>query len=356
MAPLVLEISKYRELQSIVAVTAQHREMLDQVLDIFGLLPDYDLNLMRAGQTLTGITTGTLTGLESIFQELRPDMVLVHGDTTTTMAAALAAFYQQIPVGHVEAGLRTGNIYSPFPEEMNRCIVSRIAALHFAPTPANAANLSAEGIKKGIYVTGNTVIDALHMMVRDDYQFISPELAGLALDNYRTVLLTAHRRENFGQPFRQIFRAVRRIADKYEDVQFIYPVHLNPKVQEPACRILGSHPRIHLIAPLEVSDMHNLMKHCYMVMTDSGGLQEEAPALGKPVLVLRSETERPEAVEAGTVRIAGTAEEAVFQAAANLLDDAQTYKMMAQAVNPYGDGQASRRICRAILQHWDLEN
>lgn len=348
MAPLVLELQKRADIQSICCVTAQHREMLDAVLEIFRLTPDYDLNIMEPRQTLSTITTKCLLGMEGVLEQAGPDLVLVHGDTSTTFAGALAAFYRQIPVGHVEAGLRTWDKYSPFPEEMNRKLVGDIADLHFCPTPANRENLAREGITDGVFVTGNTVIDALKTTVRPDYQFATQALNGLDYTGKRIILVTCHRRENYGQPMANIMTALRRIADAFPDVELVYPVHLSPVVREAAGKYLSGHPRIHLIDPLSADEMHNLMARAYLVMTDSGGLQEEAPALGRPVLVLRRETERPEAVKAGTVKLAGTEEEEIFSLASELLHDERAYHAMAHAVNPYGDGQACRRIADAI--------
>ena len=348
MAPLVLELQSRQGIQPICCVTAQHREMLDAVLEIFRLKPDYDLNIMEPRQTLSTITTKCLLGMEGVLEEAKPDLVLVHGDTSTTFAGALAAFYRQIPVGHVEAGLRTWDKYSPFPEEMNRKLVGDIADLHFCPTPANRENLAREGITDGVFVTGNTVIDALKTTVRTDYSFATQALNSLDYTGKRIILVTCHRRENYGQPMANIMTALRRIADAFPDVELIYPVHLSPVVREAAGKYLSGHPRIHLIDPLSADEMHNLMARAYLVMTDSGGLQEEAPALGRPVLVLRRETERPEAVRAGTVRLAGTEEEEIFSLASELLHDERAYHAMAHAVNPYGDGQACRRIADAI--------
>ena len=348
MAPLVLELQKRADIQSICCVTAQHREMLDAVLEIFRLTPDYDLNIMEPRQTLSTITTKCLLGMEGVLEEAKPDLVLVHGDTSTTFAGALAAFYHQIPVGHVEAGLRTWDKYSPFPEEMNRKLVGDIADLHFCPTPANRENLAREGITDGVFVTGNTVIDALKTTVRPDYQFATQALNSLDYAGKRIILVTCHRRENYGQPMANIMTALRRLADAFPDVELVYPVHLSPVVREAAGKYLSGHPRIHLIDPLSADEMHNLMARAYLVMTDSGGLQEEAPALGRPVLVLRRETERPEAVQAGTVKLAGTEEEEIFSLASELLSDEKAYHAMAHAVNPYGDGQACRRIADAI--------
>ena len=350
MAPLVKKLEECAKIQSTVCVTAQHRQMLDQVLEIFNIAPDYDLNIMQDRQTLADITTRALNGLYEVIGKVSPDIVLVHGDTTTTFAASLAAFYLKIRVGHVEAGLRTHDKYYPYPEEMNRKLTAAIADLHFAPTPSNRDNLVREGISPDrIYVTGNTVIDALSTTVSRDYVFDDPFLKGFSFEGKRVIAMTAHRRENIGRPFEEIFSAVRRIADEYPDIHIIYPVHLNPLVGETAESILGNHPRISLINPLNVLDMHNLMARSYIVLTDSGGLQEEAPALGKPVLVLRNETERPEAVRAGTVRLAGTGYDGVYRAVKELLDREDVYSMMARAVNPYGDGNASRRIVGGLL-------
>lgn len=349
MAPLVKALDKAEGITSLVCVTAQHRQMLDSVLTQFDITPDDDLDLMCAGQTLTSITTGVLTGMEKVLAARKPDIVLVHGDTTTSAAAALAAFYQQIPVGHVEAGLRSWDRYSPFPEEMNRLLTGRIATLHFAPTDHSRDNLAREGITQGVHVVGNTVIDALRMMVRDDYTFESPQLRRLKLDKGRWVVLTCHRRENLGQPMQQIFRSVKRLVQTHPDVHVVYPVHPNPTVVDTAYSMLGDVARVHLVAPLCVEDMHNLMRRCMLVMTDSGGLQEEAPALGKPVVVLRTETERPEVVEAGLALLAGVEEESVFRAGSSLLDDADLYHAMSHAINPYGDGHTARRIVE-ILQ------
>ena len=350
MAPLVKELEKREEIESIVCVTAQHRQMLDQVLERFSITPRYDLNIMQQRQTLSSITTRALTGLEEVMNEAKPDIVLVHGDTSTTFAGALAAFYCKIQVGHVEAGLRTYDKYSPYPEEMNRKLTTALTDLYFAPTKNNRENLLKELVEEDkIFVTGNTVIDAVRHTVTEDYEFQTEALKEIDFSKGRTILLTAHRRENLGQPLLQILSAVKRISDDHPDVQVIYPMHLNPAVREPAQSILGGHDRIHLIDPVDVEELHNLMNRCYLVMTDSGGLQEEAPSLGKPVLVLRSETERPEAVYAGTVKIAGTDEETIYQMAHELLTEQTAYDAMSRAVNPYGDGQASKRIVDAIL-------
>lgn len=355
MAPLVKALDKNPNIESSVCVTAQHREMLDQVLEIFRIRPDYDLNIMQEKQTLVDITTRALEGLYDVFSRTSPDIVLVHGDTTTTFVASLAAFYLKIRVGHVEAGLRTHDKYFPYPEEMNRKLTAAIADLHFAPTVSNRNNLIKEGISADrIYVTGNTVIDALTTTVADDFVFGDPFLKEFDFEGKRVIAMTAHRRENIGRPFEEIFSAVRRVADEYPDVHIIYPVHLNPLVSEPANRILGGHPRIHLINPVNVQEMHNLIARSYLVLTDSGGLQEEAPSLGKPVLVLRNETERPEAVQAGTVRLAGTSNEKVYQAVKELLDREDVYAKMARAVNPYGDGKASERIVQGLLHSFGI--
>ena len=352
MAPLALELSRHPELEAVCCVTAQHREMLDSVLDIFGLKPDYDLNVMEPRQTLSTIAAKCLNGMDGVLEQARPDLVLVHGDTSTTFAGALAAFYHKIPVGHVEAGLRTYDKWSPYPEEINRKLVGDIADLHFCPTVANRDNLARENITKGVFLTGNTVIDALQTTVVKDFTFGSDVLNDLDYVNRKVILVTCHRRENYGQPMANIMTALRRVADAFPETELVYPVHLSPVVQEAANKYLNNHPRIHLTAPLDVREMHNLMARCHLVMTDSGGLQEEAPALGKPVLVLRKETERPEAVAAGTVRLAGVEEEVIFQMASQLLSDRAEYGKMAHAVNPYGDGHACRRIADAIVWHF----
>lgn len=354
MAPLVKEFSRRPEMESLCCVTAQHREMLDSVLDIFKLKPDFDLDIMEPRQTLSTITSKCLQGVERVVQEARPDLVLVHGDTSTTFSAALAAFYQQVMVGHVEAGLRTRDKYSPFPEEMNRVLVGDIADLHFCPTQANRENLAREGITEGVFITGNTVLDALKTTVVKDYHFATELLNGLDYEGKKVILVTCHRRENYGAPMENVMRALRRLAEDFPEAELVYPVHLSPVVQEAAHRGLDGLGNVHLIAPLSADEMHNLMARCYLVMTDSGGLQEEAPALGKPVLVLRRETERPEAVRAGTARLAGTEEETVYSMARTLLTGGRAYSNMAHAVNPYGDGRACVRIADAIAWRFGL--
>ena len=352
MAPLVKELESRPEFESLCCVTAQHRQMLDTVLDIFKIKPQFDLDIMEQSQTLSTITSKCLLGLEKVFQEVRPDLVLVHGDTSTTFAGALAAFYQQIAIGHVEAGLRTWDKYSPFPEEMNRSMVGRLADLHFCPTAANRRNLEAEGISKGLFVTGNTVIDALQTTVVKEFTFAEDILNQLDYAGRKVILVTCHRRENYGQPMEDIMSALARIAKNHPEAELVYPVHLSPVVQECAHRHLGDIENVHLIVPLDVEEMHNLMARSYLVMTDSGGLQEEAPALGKPVLVLRKETERPEAVQAGTVKLAGVDYGRIVELADELLNDPEAYREMAHAVNPYGDGKACRRIADGILYHF----
>lgn len=352
MAPLVKELSARPEVESLCCVTAQHRQMLDSVLEVFDLKPDWDLDIMTPRQTLSSITGKCLSGMDEAIDALKPDMILVHGDTSTTFAGALSAFYHQVPVGHVEAGLRTYDKYSPFPEEMNRKLVSAIADLYFCPTVSNRENLLREGISKGLFITGNTVIDALKTTVRPDYRFSTEELNRLPYGEKKMILVTCHRRENYGEPMRQIMMALRQIAEENEDVELVYPVHLSPVVREAVDQFLRGAPRVHLIDPLPADEMHNLMARCYLVLTDSGGLQEEAPALGKPVLVLRRETERPEAVESGTVRLAGVVQDDIVTMATRLIRDRAAYEKMAHAVNPYGDGNACRRIADAILWHF----
>lgn len=355
MCPLVNELKARKDIETVVCVTAQHRQMLDQVLDIFGIVPDYDLNIMQAGQTLTGITTRSIEGLEGVIAEAKPDIVLVHGDTTTTFAGSLAAYYAQVKVGHVEAGLRTYNKYFPFPEEVNRRLTGVIADLHFSPTVSNKNNLLKENVdEKDIFITGNTVIDALKTTVREDFEFKTPELGSIDFKNQRVITMTAHRRENLGKPLENICTAVKMLANEFSDVRFVYPVHLNPKVRDTAYGILGEVENVTLCEPLDVEELHNLMARSFMVMTDSGGIQEEAPALGKPVLVLRGETERPEAAEAGTVKLAGCETENIYRLAKELLCDKNEYDKMAHAVNPYGDGFASKRTAEAILYYFGL--
>ena len=350
MCPLVKELEKNQAIESIVCLTGQHREMLQQVIDIFGINVKYNLDIMQPRQTLTTITTSVLEKMETVLKDENPDIVLVHGDTTTSFVAALAAFYQQIPVGHVEAGLRTYDKYSPFPEEMNRCLTGRIATLHFSPTENNRRNLAKENVTDHVYVTGNTVIDAFQTTVKEGYVYKDEKLQKIDFIGKRCILMTAHRRENLGQPLINICNAVKRIVEEYSDLEVIYPVHMNPAVRDTAMAILGDMDRVHLIQPLDVEDMHNLMSKSYLVMTDSGGLQEEAPACGIPVLVLRTETERPEAVEAGTVKVVGVDEEVIYQSAVTLLTDYAEYNKMAKAVNPYGDGHASERIMKAVIE------
>lgn len=353
MAPLVLELQKQSQrFEAITTVSAQHREMLDQVLDIFHIKPDYDLNIMHARQTLTDITSNVLINLDKILKEAKPDIVLVHGDTTTTFAASVAAFYNQIPIGHVEAGLRTWEKYSPYPEEMNRQMTDAMTDLYFAPTNQSKANLLKENHKEdNIYITGNTAIDALKQTVDKEYHH--DILDKVSPDN-KLILLTMHRRENQGEPMRRVFKVIREVVESREDVEIIYPVHLSPAVQEAAKEILGNTERIHLISPLDVVDFHNLAARSYFIMTDSGGVQEEAPSLGKPVLVLRDTTERPEGVEAGTLKLVGTESEKVKKEMEELLDNDAEYQRMAQAKNPYGDGKASERILDAIAYYFGV--
>ena len=349
MAPLVKELKSREEIECIVCVTAQHRQMLDQVLEVFDIKPDYDLNIMQVGQTLSDITSRALTGLEKVIKEVKPNIVLVHGDTTTTFAGALAAYYNQVDIGHVEAGLRTWNKYSPFPEEMNRQMVGVMADMHFAPTENSKNSLLKENKNpETIYVTGNTAIDALATTVKKDYYNPVFDWVG----NDRLVLLTAHRRENLGEPMRHMFKAIKRIVEEIDDVKVIYPVHLNPKVREVADEILGDNEKIKLIEPLEVIDFHNFINKSYLILTDSGGIQEEAPGLGKPVLVLRDTTERPEGIEAGTLKLAGTNEETIYKLTKELLTDKSVYESMSKATNPYGDGKASKRITDSIIDKY----
>lgn len=349
MAPLVKELQSRPEIQTVVCVTAQHRQMLDQVLSAFHIVPDYDLDIMKQGQTLSDITVRVLHGLEGVIQEAQPDMVLVHGDTTTTFAGALAAYYQQVAIGHVEAGLRTWNKYSPYPEEMNRQMVGNLADLHFAPTEGSRQNLLQEGKDDGtIVVTGNTAIDALKTTVQADYE---SELLDWAQGS-RLIVLTAHRRENLGEPMHHMFRAIRRIIDRHGDIKVVYPVHLNPLVRSAAQEVFGDCDRVRLIPPQEVIDFHNLLSRSYLILTDSGGIQEEAPSLGKPVIVLRDTTERPEGIEAGTLKLAGTDEQTIYDMIEELLTDEAEYHRMSHAANPYGDGLASQHIVDAILDYF----
>lgn len=354
MAPLVLELEKHSDqIESIVTVTAQHRQMLDQVLETFKITPNYDLNIMKDRQTLVDVATTALQGLDKVMKEAKPDIVLVHGDTATTFIGSLAAFYNQIAIGHVEAGLRTGQKYSPYPEEMNRQLTGVMSDLHFSPTELSKENLLKENKpEEAIFVTGNTAIDALKTTVREDYTH--PVLEQIGED--RLILLTAHRRENLGEPMRNMFRAIVRLLEEHDDVQVVYPVHMNPVVREIANEVLGDNPRVHLIEPLEVFDFHNFAANSYMILTDSGGVQEEAPSLGKPVLVLRDTTERPEGIAAGTLKLAGTDEETIYSMAKELLTNEASYNAMAQASNPYGDGFASKRIVEALLSYLNKEH
>ena len=352
MCPLVKELASRPEIESLCCVTAQHRQMLDSVLEVFDIKPDWDLDIMTPRQTLSTITSKCLTGMDEAIDSLKPDMILVHGDTSTTFAGALSAFYHQVKVGHVEAGLRTYDKYSPFPEEMNRKLVSSIADHYFCPTVNNKNNLLKENITEGLFVTGNTVIDALKTTVRENYRFSTEELNCLPYGEKKIILVTCHRRENYGEPMKNIMLALRQIAEQNREVELIYPVHLSPVVREAVDKYLRGAPRVHLIDPLPADEMHNLMARCYMVMTDSGGLQEEAPALGKPVLVMRRETERPEAVEAGTVKLCGVVQDDIVTMAERLIRDKAAYEKMAHAVNPYGDGAACRRIADDILWYF----
>lgn len=356
MAPVVLELGKYPGvIEPVVAVTAQHRDMLDQVLKLFNIIPDYDLDIMAAGQTLFDITSKAMMGLDKVLQKEKPDIVLVHGDTTTTFAGALAAYYHQISVGHVEAGLRTHNKYSPFPEEMNRKLTGSIADMHFAPTETSEHNLLGESVdENSIYVTGNTVIDALHKTVNDGFVFDNEVLQNIDYRNKRIILVTTHRRENLGEPMRNVYKALKQLTMDFDDVEIVFPVHKNPKVREVVKAELGGLDKVYLVDPLDYEPFANLMHRAYMILTDSGGVQEEAPALGKPVLVLRDTTERPEAVEAGTVKLIGTDEKVVYDEARKLLTDQKEYNSMAEACNPYGDGRASQRIVQAILYKYGL--
>ncbi len=351
MAPLVKELERRKEIESIVCVTAQHREMLDQVLNTFDIKPDYDLNIMKQGQSLADVTTRALVGLEEVIKKVKPDIVLVHGDTTTTFAGALAAFYNQVAIGHVEAGLRTYDKYSPYPEEMNRQMVDRLSDMYFAPTEISKDNLLKENIDESkIYITGNTAIDAMSTTVDENYTH--PELDWINAGE-RMILLTAHRRENLGEPMRHIFRAIKRVVDEFSDVKVIYPIHMNPKVREVANEVFGDADRVKLIEPLEVFDFHNFQNKSYIILTDSGGIQEEAPSLGKPVLVLRDTTERPEGIKAGTLKLVGTDEDVIYEETKKLLLDKESYEKMSKASNPYGDGHASERIVDAIIEYFN---
>ena len=349
MAPLVKELESRKEIESIVCVTAQHREMLDQVLNVFNIVPKYDLNIMKQGQTLSEITTRVLLGLEEIIKSEKPNIVLVHGDTTTTFAGALASFYSQIDIGHVEAGLRTWNKYSPFPEEMNRQMVDRLTEMYFAPTDISMNNLILEGIDKSkIYVTGNTAIDAMKTTVKENYYHNVFEWLGTD----KMILLTAHRRENLGEPMKNIFRAIKKIVEEYDDIKIVYPIHLNPKIRQIAKEVFEDNNKIKLIEPLEVVDFHNFINKSFLILTDSGGIQEEAPSLGKPVLVLRNTTERPEGVSAGTLKLVGTDENIIYQETKKLIDNKKEYQKMSRASNPYGDGHASEKIVNAIIKKY----
>ena len=357
MAPLIKAMDKCDEIEQIVCVTAQHRQMLDQVLEIFDLHPDYDLDIMTERQTLTSITTKAHTGLEEVMSEAKPDLVLEHGDTTTTFAGALAAFYSGIKLGHVEAGLRTYDKTQPFPEEMNRVLTGHMADLHFAPTPLAKDHLLKENIgEEGIFITGNTAVDCLKHTIKDNFKFDLDELNNIDYKNKRVITMTAHRRENLGEPLENICRAVLRLTEDYEDIEVVYAVHFNPAVREVANRILGNHERIHLVDPLDIVNMHNLMNLSYMVMTDSGGLQEEVPSMGKPVLVLRNVTERPEGVEAGTLKLAGVNEDEIYAQAKELLENKESYDKMVAAKNPFGDGYAAERIVEAIRYHFGFRS
>lgn len=353
MCPLIKKMREYEQIESLVCLTGQHKEMLQQVIDIFQIEVNYNLQIMKPSQTLTSITTDVLTLMEPVLEKEKPDLVLVHGDTTTSFAVALAAYYQQIPVGHVEAGLRTYDKYAPFPEEMNRTLTSRIAELHFAPTMTNKECLAKENIDRNVFVTGNTVIDALQTTISQGYKYKSSDLARILKNQQgRILLVTAHRRENWGQPLRNICEALVEIVNQYKDVVVIYPVHLNPKVRDVVFEILGNKERIYLIDPIDAEDMHNLMDQSYLVVTDSGGIQEEAPSCGVPVVVLRNETERKEAIQAGTVKLAGTNKESIVCDISTLLEDKEQYERMSRAINPYGDGHASERIIHAILKYF----
>lgn len=347
MAPVIKELEKRKEIESIVCVTAQHRQMLDQILETFEILPDYDLDIMKEGQTLVDITSRALNSLSKVIENVKPDIVLVHGDTTTTLAGSLAAFYNKVLVGHVEAGLRTYDKYSPYPEEVNRQITGVIADIHFTPTEVSMSNLLKEGkSEKNIYITGNTAIDALKLTVEEDY---SNEILD-KIGSDRIIMLTSHRRENLGEPMNNIFKAVKRITEEFDDVQVIYPIHMNPSIRKAAVEVLGGNKKVHIIEPLEVFDFHNLLNKSYIIMTDSGGIQEEAPSLGKPVLVLRNTTERPEGVQVGTLKLIGTNEDNIYNITKELLMNEEIYESMSRASNPYGDGNASKYIVDYIVK------
>ncbi len=352
MAPIIKELEKHEEIESIVTVTAQHRQMLDQVLELFSITPDYDLNIMKQGQTLTGITTSAIIGLEEVYKETKPDIVLVHGDTTTTFSAGISAFYNDVRVGHVEAGLRTYNKREPFPEEMNRVLTGHIADIHFAPTSNAKNNLIKESITENIFITGNTSVDLIDYTVKSDYKYTEDRLNHINIEGKRLIVMTAHRRENLGEPLENICNAVLDIVEENEDVEVIYLVHYNPVVQNTAKNILGEHNRVHLVDPIDLFDMHNLMSRAYLVLTDSGGLQEEVPSLKKPVVVLRNVTERPEGLEAGTLVLAGTEKQNIKDKVQLLLDNKDEYEKMTNAKNPFGDGLASKRIVEAILSYF----
>lgn len=357
MAPLVKALEKHESFDSYVCVTAQHRDMLDQVLEIFEITPDFDLDIMKDRQTLTDITVNALKGLEEVIRENHPDIILVHGDTTTTFVGSLAAFYNQVKVGHVEAGLRTFNKYFPYPEELNRKLTGAIADVHFSPTSNAKANLLREGIEENaIFITGNTAIDALKTTVNKNFKFRTEILNKIDFEKRKVLMVTAHRRENLGEPLENICEALKHIVEKYEDVEIVYAVHKNPAVRETAFKIIGNMERVHLLEPLDVDEMHNLMAKSYFILTDSGGLQEEAPSLGKPVLVLRRETERPEAIEFGTLKLAGVEKQDIINMAEQLLENQEEYNKMSKAANPYGDGQASRRIIESLLYYFKETN
>lgn len=357
MAPIIKTMEKTEGIENIICITAQHRQMLDQVLDLFNIEPDYDLNIFKPGQSLTEITKRALEGLEQVIMETTPDVLLVQGDTTTVFSGALAAFYQKVKVGHVEAGLRSGNIYSPYPEEANRKLTGILTDFHFAPTENNRQNLLREGYSdENIFITGNTVIDALYYVIKEDYQFSQSNLNGIDFENKRVILLTSHRRENIGKPMENIFSAVKDIVNRYDDVELVFPIHLNPKVRDIAYRVFDDKERIHIIEPLDYEPFTNLIAKSHLVVTDSGGLQEEAPSLGKPVLVVREETERPEGIEAGTAKLVGTQYDNIYRELDILLSQEEEYHKMANAVNPYGDGKASERIVDIILKHGGSKN